>query len=334
MIHCLTFRFAASLSAGALAAIVLFHSAFAATHEQIVARCMEAARPTVRECMQARGRGSLDACRMSVGRAYVYTCVLREEQRQAAGVRPPTAPKEDDGATTKSAASIKPTFVVPPRTIADITAILDSEKPDAAKIAERKAAADASPPANAPPAHLAQFYYDRGSARALLARNKEALADGLQALTIGKGGLNYLLTARIQQMISLQYKALGDPKQAIAALQAIVRLSEQGHRGPVILAMDAIAGALVSMGDISQANTYAGRMEALVQEARGSPHPIWRKFYRDYGNVWEASADSVRALIFEARGQYAEAEAEYRRAEAFRRASVNDISKWDFPESR
>ena len=88
------------------------------------------------------------------------------------------------------------------------------------------------------------------------------------------------------------------------------------------------------MGDISQANTYAGRVEAMVQEARGSPHPIWRKFYRDYGNNWEASADSVRALIFEARGQYAEAEAAYRRAEAFRRASLNDLSKWDYPVPR
>ena len=38
-------------------------------------------------------------------------------------------------------------------------------------------------------AKLAQFYYDRGSARALLARNKDALADGLQALAVGKGAI-------------------------------------------------------------------------------------------------------------------------------------------------
>jgi hypothetical protein len=37
---------------------------------------------------------------------------------------------------------VQPAFVAPPRTIADITAILDREKPDEAKIAERKANAD------------------------------------------------------------------------------------------------------------------------------------------------------------------------------------------------
>ena len=39
-------------------------------------------------------------------------------------------------------------------------------------------------------------------------------------------------------------------------------------------------------------------------------------------------------MIFEARGQYAEAEAAYRRAEAFRRASLNDLSRWQFPVPR
>jgi hypothetical protein len=39
-------------------------------------------------------------------------------------------------------------FTPPPRSIADITAILDSEKPDPAKIAARQATADATPPSN------------------------------------------------------------------------------------------------------------------------------------------------------------------------------------------
>ena len=47
-------------------------------------------------------------------------------------------------------ASVAPAaFVAPPRTIADITAILDSEKPDPQKIAAIKAAADAPPPVGA-----------------------------------------------------------------------------------------------------------------------------------------------------------------------------------------
>lgn len=78
------------------------------------------------------------------------------------------------------------------------------------------------------------------------------------------------------------------------------------------------------MGDVTQAGTYAGRVEALVQEARGSPNPNWRRSYSIYGHSYEADNDSVRGLVFEARGQCAEAEAAYRRAEAFRRVAVKD----------
>jgi len=340
MIERSTLRFAAYMSV-TIATITFNYSAFAATHEQIIERCKEAVRPQAVACMQSRGGGrgsdreaNIAACRALLTPT-VRACVLREEEKQAAGVRPPAAPKDETAAAAKDAGPVQTSFVAPPRTIADITAILDSEKPDAAKIAERKAVADATPPANAAPATLAQFYYDRGSARALLARNKEALADGLQAQAVGKSGLHYLLAARIQQLIGLQYQTLGDPRKAIAAWETIVRLNDYpGRQGPVILALDAIAATLVSMGDVSQANTYAGRVVALVQVARGSPHPMVRKFYRDYGNVWESNADSVRALIFEARGQYPEAEAAYRRTEAFTRASLNDMPRWEYPSPR
>src|SRR5262249_26116751 len=69
----------------------------------------------------------------------------------------------------------------------------------------------------------------------------------------------------------------------------------------------------------------------MVQEARGSPNPSWRTSYAVYGHGWEADADAARGLVFEARGQYAEAETAYRRAEAFRRAAVKDLPRYDPP---
>jgi hypothetical protein len=281
MIHRLTFRFIMSLSASALAAMSLPHPAFAATHEQIIAKCREAARPQVAACVRAKigGRGgdreaTIAACRESVGRPIVYACVLREEQKQAGGVVAPAAPKDETAIAPNDAGPVQPTFVAPPRTIADITAILDSEKPDDAKIAERKANADAPPPNDASPAKLAQFYYGRGTARALLARNKEALADGLQALAVGKGAIEFMQVSRIRQFVALQYRAIGDPKQAISVFDSIVREANRPTlRGNMINALVYIAGTFVSMGDVTQASTYAGRIEALVQEARGSPNP-------------------------------------------------------------
>jgi CHAT domain-containing protein len=329
------FRFAAFVAASALAAIASVLPVFAATHEQIVAKCRETARPAVVACVRSKGGGSeaiIEACRQSVGKPIVYACVLREEQKQAGGVAAPPAPKDESTPTADDAATVQTAFVAPPRTIADITAILDSEKPNEAKIAERKANADETPPVNATPARLAQFYYDRGAARALLARNKDALADGLQALAAGKGAIEFKQISRIRQFVALQYRAIGDPKQAISVFDSIVRDGNQpGVRGTMINALYNIAATLVSMGDVAQASTYAGRVGELVQEARGSPNPNWRAAYGVYGHSWEADNDTVRGLVFEARGQYPEAEAAYRRAEAFRRAAVKDTPKFDFP---
>src|SRR5260370_25990392 len=116
--------------------------------------------------------------------------------------------------------------------MADSTAIRDKERSAPANRAELKADADAEPPKAASATSLAQFYYDRGNARALLARNKEALADGLKALEVGQGANEPQQVYRIRQFVGLQHNAAGDPEQAIAVFQSIVREAAQpGRRG-------------------------------------------------------------------------------------------------------
>jgi CHAT domain-containing protein len=315
----------------------LISPALALTHEQIVEACRETAHPKVHACMESmRGTGNRDSnlehCRATVGHPIVQACVQREEQKAAAGKAAPGAPQAADvPVDPKAAAAIVPVFVAPPRTIADITAILDSEKPDEAKIAARKTEADATPPTGAPPPKLAQFYYDRGNARALLGRNKEAIADGLQALTL-KNGIEFRRLIRIRQFVAIQYRLLGDPKQAIEIFDSIVREAPtQQSRGAMINALTNLTRTALTMGDVNQADAYARRVQALVQEARGSPNPNWRQSYIIYGNSWESDGNAVQAMLFEAHGQYSEAEAAYRRAEAFRRAALKDLPRYEFP---
>ena len=108
--------------------------------------------------------------------------------------------------------------------------------------------------------------------------------------------------SRIRQFIALQYRAIGDPKQAITVFNSIVRDGNQpGVRGTMMNALYNIAATLVSMGDVTQASTYAGRVGALVQEARGSPNPNWRAAYAVYGHSWEADNDTVRGPLRSAR---------------------------------
>ncbi len=342
--HLNAFRgIAVPLCAAALASILLRQPAVAATHEQIVERCKEAVLPQIHACVVGKLGGpprnasgpDLDRARQQCGPPLVRPCVQREEQKEAVGKPPPAAPTDQADIAPPGAAPIQPTFIAPPRTIADITSILDSATPDAAQIATRKQDAEAAPPTNASAEDLAEFYLHRAGARALLARNKDALADALQGLTVGKSGVDLRTLARLRQLAALQYKILGDPKSAIGLLDLQIRQGlVPGRQGTVINAMTAMTQAQIFMGDVNQAATYAGRAEAMVQEARGSPNPNWRAAYSKYGRAWEGDADSVHGLVFEARGQYAEAETAYRRAEAFERDAVNDIPKFDPPRPR
>jgi len=319
---------------GPLVSHVLCSPALADIHEQIVENCRQTVgRPSVQACM-AGDRSKREQCREGA-RPRVRACVLAAEQKIAAGKAAPAAPAADKAASAeaaKDAAGLVKSFVAPPRTIADITAILDNENPDAAKIAERKADADAEPPKSGSNSDMAQFYYDRGNARALLARNKEAQGDALKSLEIARRGVEPRQLVRIRQFVGLAYAAVGAPKQAVAIWQEIVRDGDApGHRGALINAALAIANTMVSMGDVSQADAYARRVLSRVQEARGSPNPKWRAAYKVYGNSWEADADAARALIQKARGQYHDAEQSYRRSEAFRRATLKNLDDFDYP---
>lgn len=179
------------------AALAIGPSAWAQTHDEIVAKCMEAARPQMMACMQGkRGSGNqaanLAQCRELIGASMVRPCVQREERSASAPPprqpspppsQPPPAPPAPDGkpeapaSASKSPEPLRATFVAPPRNISDITAILDQEKPDPAKAARIKAEAEADPPASKDPRILADFYYQRAQARMLAGRPRDAIAD-------------------------------------------------------------------------------------------------------------------------------------------------------------
>src|SRR6185437_9987408 len=91
-------------------------------------------------------------------------------------------------ATAVSSAPFAQTGVLqaPPRTITDITAILDQEKPDSERFARLKAGADAQPPTNADRRALARFYQHRAEDRSALGRMREAVPDIQQAIAIGR----------------------------------------------------------------------------------------------------------------------------------------------------
>ncbi len=304
----------------------------ALTMEQALENCRATVgKPIVQACMQAQGKGgNLEACRAQATpkvRACVQSALNAANGRANVPVAVPSEPKSDGTEDADIAAqAAAPVFVAPPRTISDITAILDGEKPDAKKIDELKRKADANPPSGGARVDLARFHYDRGTARAQLGRLNDATADADKALEVGTGAADALLMGRLEQFAGLQYSAAGDPKQALAIFSRQMRdMNAPGSKGYLFGAYRQVSMILLQMGDIAQADTYLRRNLALIQEARTSGLPGWRTSYATRGQSWEADVEVNRAGLFEARGQYREAEASYRLAEQRRIASIKGI---------
>ena len=319
--------------------------ASALSKEQAVANCRETVgHPIVHACMQGLGKGgdreaNLAKCRAGVS-PKVKACVLAA--LNAANGRANVAielykngkPKADAVAPGNA---LPAGFVAPPRTIADVAAVLDNEKPDPATLAKLKADADNEPKKNSSQSDLANFYLDRGTARGLLGRNMEALADGEKALASAMASGDGYFGQRIRQFITLQKLALGDIKGALQISQFLITdANRPGQKGYLFNAQRIAAGILVQMGDIPQAEGYMRRSLALLQEARTSGLPGWRANYNTKGRAWEGDVEGIRALVFEARGQFREAEAAYAKAREWKLAWIADAKATEHapPESQ
>src|SRR5689334_13218214 len=139
-------RAVVAVALGVCAILALADAALAQSHEQILETCRQTVgRPIVQACMNHQRGPPTEACRSKASPA-VRACYQAAAARIGASKGAPAAPKDDTETAAKGSGPVATTFVAPPRTIADITAILDNEKPDAAKLAERKADAEAAPP--------------------------------------------------------------------------------------------------------------------------------------------------------------------------------------------
>lgn len=301
----------------------------ALTQEQAIEDCRNSVgRPIVQQCMQGNRGGDREGCREKA-KPQVRACVIKALNAANGRANVPVATpaeKAPDTETEKQVEALPTRFVAPPRTITDITGILDSEKPDPAKIAALKADADADVKDRSSRTELARAYYKRGGARAALGRLKDATDDANKALEAGRGSVDANLLGRLEQFAGMQAVANGDAKKALAIYQMQLRDTDApGAKGYMFNGALNIVGILVQMGDTSQAEGYLSRSADRLREARTSGIPRWRDAYQKRGQSFEADVEQTRAILFEARGQYAEAEKSYRIAELRKRGSVKGL---------
>lgn len=313
--------------------------AIALSMEQAKAGCVETiGRSMVQSCMAGQGKGpdaeqKRAACRAKATPS-VRACVMAALNK--ANGRANVAIAVDDGKTKKEAVdlgnALPAGFVAPPRTIADITTVLDNEKPDPATLAKLREEAEDEPEKGLSVSDLAEFYFDRGNAKSVLGRYADAIADGEKGLGIAGNGGDPLLKQRLRGFVALQKQSVGDLKTAVEMFQQMIRETQnvRGMGGHIFSASRSIMQALILSGDIVQAEGYLRRMQAYLTDVRTSGIPQKREAYNVRGRGWEADFENGRATIFEARGLYREAEASYRKAADYRKAWIPDLKKIDY----
>ena len=299
--------------------------------------------PLVHACMMALGKGgdreaNLAKCRASVGvDAKMHACVLAAMNAANGRANVPLVLHKDGepkGDTVAPGNALPVGFVAPPRTIADITTVLDNEKPDPARIAKLKASADAEPPKQLSADELSEFYYARAQARGVLGRAAEALADGERAVEATRSSGDFYFKQRIQTFNRAQQLALGDVKNALQkAMTMVTEADRPGNKGYIFAARATAAQILVLMGDVLQAEAHLRRSLDLLKEARTSGLPGWRTGYQIKGRNWEGQVEALRATILEARGQFRDAEQSYAKAREWKLASIPDFKNQEHAPS-
>ncbi|MBI3503303.1 MAG: CHAT domain-containing protein [Proteobacteria bacterium] len=199
-------------------------------------------------------------------------------------------------------------FRPPPRTISDITAILDQQKPDPAKVAAAIAKADAQPPATLRGTELASFLYFRGVAAAELGRTGQRAEDIRRAYEIARSsGAAGNIVARYREQLANAERSVGNLRAALGLLKE--ELANPPNPGQRIASQGRFVQVSVQLGELDAARAEIPRMESVLTEIRNNPR--MQAF-----NSWNGEAISLvsAGTIALETGKFPEAERLYRAA--------------------
>ncbi len=198
-------------------------------------------------------------------------------------------------------------FVAPPRSVADVTAILGEYQPDRAKLAEATAEADRPAPTGDSDFDMARFYYLRGLAAQRVGRVSQQLSDHRLAYELGaKSGRD--ISPMLEALIRAE-TATG--RYADAARHADERLRGEsphsGRRFGSFLFLESIA---IARGNLDEAAAWVAQVHKLHE---ASAH--WGEHSHDRFRVdveltrplYRAQVAYAEAMLAVAKGQFAEA---------------------------
>jgi tetratricopeptide (TPR) repeat protein len=234
--------------------------------------------------------------------------------------------RADSGDALATATSLAGTvasqgFAAPPRNIADITAILDQQKPDPAVVAAEKARADAQPDPDKQGVALARFLMRRGAAAGDLGREAQRLADYRQAYALVEPlrdkamfdyGMDTSLLAVVELRAGNRQRALQLHEQKIAYFESLAQSDGQrlknSHQGQLFNEYFNLVQTYTELGRFQEAKAVLDKADALLGKSRS-----WASG-ANWAQSWQYHVDWAHGLFVRASGKYAEAETYLRKA--------------------
>ena len=195
----------------------------------------------------------------------------------------------------------------PPRTVHDITTILDQYQPDPAATARARAEATKSVPPGLTGKNLAPFYLERSRAAERLGNVKQYIADAREA---AKHGANTDLYPDIVREIALAEMFGGNFNNTMAAAEVWVKDTVGRSPARAAAALSLQARLHADAGDLALAHGLLEKAEAQTRAALQS-NTRNRKYYTHF---WTRNLQFAKGNVFRSAGRYPEAELAFREA--------------------
>ena len=196
---------------------------------------------------------------------------------------------------------------VPPRSAADVLAILDDYKADPAKVAQLRAEVAKPVPQTTDPVDLLRFYSARADAAAELGLVNQQLADLRKAIELAPPGNPERWSLFIQ--IAAAEQQAGNYATAVKMFDSAPEAATLG--GQKLSAYAAAAGQRAFIGDLARAREALATAQSLLTQLNGSRQ--WGLF----ADNWRAQAERARGQVLRAEGKHAEAEVAFRQTLVF-----------------
>ena len=203
----------------------------------------------------------------------------------------------------KVTASFKGGFVPPPRTITDITGVLEQQKrKDVETLGQMRVVADEKPPVAANDAELAMFYYKRGQIADHLGRQDQALADYHKAVELFELSNNKTMAASATEAEAYVIYYLGNYSDSIKGIRKAINLTRSDWQDVKVPLRLVLAGMAAESGDFALAEEELRRVRPMLNLVRSWDLPQQKQA------SLESLYSTARAIVLAKRGKLDEAE--------------------------